>query len=180
MNKKQQFEQHIRQQATMLLTYSRAVTAGASAADDIFQDTLLTAWNKFDQFDRQRDFGAWLRGIARNHALESYRKSKRETTVCDTEVFDYLDQQFSAIDWQAKEATQARLDALSDCIANLPESYRSVVQLRYLDEQKTAQVRQQLALGKEVVKKRLQRAKQQLFECLRSKGVMASRRGESL
>ena len=164
----------------MLLTYSRAVAASSSAVDDIFQETLLTAWNKFEQFDQSRDFGAWLRGIARNHALEHYRKSKRDSLMANDEVLDYLDQQFAAIDWQAKEAWQDRIDALRQCIAALPDNYQSVVQLRYMEEQKTAMVEQQLALGKEVVKKRLQRAKRQLFECLQSKGVLASRKGGAL
>jgi len=35
-----------------------------TAADDIWQETMLVAWRRFDDDDTTRPFGAWLRGIA--------------------------------------------------------------------------------------------------------------------
>ena len=44
----------------------RAGLDDPSAVDDLFQETMLIAWQKITAYDRLRPFGAWLRGIARN------------------------------------------------------------------------------------------------------------------
>ena len=74
---KQVFEILVREHSDRLMAFASAVCRNRSAAEDVFQETLLRAWKGLEGYDRARPFGAWLRGIARNTAYEKFRKNLR-------------------------------------------------------------------------------------------------------
>jgi RNA polymerase sigma-70 factor (ECF subfamily) len=51
------FEILVRENYPMLMTYLRAVVRDESVIDDLFQETMLIAWQKLDEYDRARPFG---------------------------------------------------------------------------------------------------------------------------
>lgn len=169
---KQIFEILMREHAAMLMTYLRTIVKSSAAVEDLFQETMLTAWHRMATFDTTRPFGPWLRGIAKNHALAYFRRYRHETLMENESVLDYLAQQLEHIEQQPGDSWKEKYQALQQCIDKLPENYQTVVKLRYLEDQKTAQVQQQTQLAKETLKKRLQRAKRKLLDCLASKGVL--------
>ena len=64
----------------------------SSGGDDSAAGTSpSTAWKTLDRFDRERPFAPWLRGIARNHVLAHYRKTRRLPIHCEETVIDHLD-----------------------------------------------------------------------------------------
>lgn len=174
MKSQQVFEILMREQTVMLLTYLRAIVGNPTAVDDIYQETMLTAWNKLDSFDKNFSFGAWLRGIAKNHALAHFRRSKRDMLMCNDTILEYLDQQLLHIERQPGDSWQEKTKALHQCIEQLPVIYQQVIRLRYLQEQKTADVQLHVDMSKEALKKRLSRAKNKLFECLQVKQVVTT------
>lgn len=179
MDSKQIFEILMRENASMLLTYIRSVAGTGSAVDDIFQETMITAWKRLDDFDRSRAFGPWLRGIAKNHALNHYRKSSRDMLMCNESIFEHLDAQFAHIDDQQDHSWKGKTNLLHECINALPSIYKQVIDLRYMNELKTAEVNKHIDINKETLKKRLQRAKAKLLQCLKEKGFLPSS-GETL
>ena len=84
------FEVLMRQNAGHLMAFIRAMVRNESLAEDVFQETLLVAWRRFESFDRARPFGPWLRGIAHLTALAMFRKGKREVVV-DSKVVEALE-----------------------------------------------------------------------------------------
>jgi RNA polymerase sigma-70 factor len=172
MKPEQVFEILIREHTSMLLTYLRAIVGSASAVDDIYQETMLTAWHKLDSFDKNCTFGPWLRGIAKNHALRYFRQARRDMLLCNDTVLSLLDQQLLHIEQLPGDTWQEKTKALHDCIEALPSDYRNVVHLRYMEERKTANVQQHINISKEALKKRLIRAKKTLFNCLQMKNVL--------
>ena len=50
----------------MLFSYAVTLCKEASLAEDVVQETFVTAYQQLNDFDCSRDFGAWIRGIARN------------------------------------------------------------------------------------------------------------------
>jgi len=169
MDAKSLFEILIREHADKLMVYLRAVVRDPAAVDDLFQETMLTAWRNIDRFDRERPFGPWLRGIAGKLVLAWRRKSCDQPRLCDAEILELLDQRLTQTDRLPGDTLDEQLEALRDCLSNLPESYRSAIELRYRDEQKPAEITAQLQLNAETVKKRLQRARAMLLECLTGK-----------
>jgi RNA polymerase sigma-70 factor len=167
------FEILVRENADMLVTYLRAAVWNAAAVDDLFQETMLVAWRRLAQFDPTRPFGPWLRGIAARLVLAHARKAKRDVMLCDERVMEYLDRQVQRISQQSGDTWDDKLAALRDCIAALPAVHREAVTLRYLEGHDAQGMASLLAVTREAIKKRLQRARTQLVSCLQGKGVLS-------
>ncbi|QDU59119.1 sigma-70 family RNA polymerase sigma factor [Aeoliella mucimassa] len=163
---KKLFEILVRENADMLTAYLRAAVRDAAAADDVFQETLLTAWRKLDDYDAERPFGPWLRGIAAKLVLSHYRQAARRDETVGHDVLEHLNQRFERFHGLPGDTFDEKLDALRQCVEQLPEQYREPVDLRYAHELSLADVGEQLALSAEALKKRLQRAKVRLLDCL--------------
>ncbi len=56
MDGKQWFEILVREHSRMLMTFIRA-SAHPSIAEDVWQETMLIAWKRIEDFDRTRPFG---------------------------------------------------------------------------------------------------------------------------
>ena len=63
--------------APATLTLIRRVVGQRAAAEDIFQDTMMTLYERLPQFRREAPLGAWLRQIAISHCLMHLRSPWR-------------------------------------------------------------------------------------------------------
>lgn len=174
LDAKQVFEILIREHSQMLLTYLRASVGASHQVDELFQETMLTAWQRLDSFDQRRPFAPWLRGIAKNHLLAFYRKNQHEQLMSNEQVLEHIDYAMAQIDKQAGDNWQDKLTPLHICIQQLPDSYRNAIEARYLHNQKPQAISKQSNIHPETLKKRLQRAKKRLFTCLNSKITLES------
>jgi DNA-directed RNA polymerase specialized sigma24 family protein len=152
------FEVLMRQNAGHLMAFIRALVRNESLAEDVF--------------DRERPFGPWLRGIAHLTALAMFRKGKREIYV-DSAVVEALEVRAEALErsWMGMEHNP--LETLQDCVGRLPERYRDAVEILYRGDRSVADVAAATEMGLEAAKKRLQRARHLLADCLRTKGVLS-------
>lgn len=157
------FEILARENADMLVGYLRSLVE-PHAVDDLFQDTLLTAWRRLSEFDRSRSFGPWLRGIARNLVLK-HRTRGRDVVSVDAGVLDALEDRFAQVARRA-ETFRASVDRLWDCVRRLPEKLRTAIRLTYSDGLGTRQVGERVGASEEAVKKRLQRGRRLLADCV--------------
>ena len=166
------FEILVREHADMLMLYLRASLRDDVAIDDIFQETMLVAWRRLDDFDRSRPFGPWLRGIAHNLVLAHARKTRRDALVCSEAVLMRLEDQIAHLHGREGDTLDEKTAPLNDCLSRLPEPYREAIELRYGHAHSSEQVASQMNISREALKKRLQRARAQLLDCLRSKQVL--------
>src|SRR5260370_36572856 len=60
-----EFAAHVRAIQGRLYGYIHSLARDFNDSDDLFQQTALILWKKFDEFDRQRSFFSWACGIAR-------------------------------------------------------------------------------------------------------------------
>jgi RNA polymerase sigma-70 factor (ECF subfamily) len=163
------FEILVRENADMLMAYLRSVTRDATAADDLFQETMLTAWRRLPDYDKTRPFGPWLRGIAARTMLAWRRQRAKSFALCDEEILEHLGARCESIQAQPGDTWDEKLDGLRDCIAKLPDRYREVIQRRYADEEPPEALAERLRINAETLKKRLQRGRARLLECLERK-----------
>jgi RNA polymerase sigma factor (sigma-70 family) len=153
----------------MLMAYIRTIQNDQVAADDVWQETMLVAWRRIDDFDVSRPFGPWLRGIAHKIVLANYSKAKGRMTVTDSESLEYLSQRFESIQSLKGDTLDEKLQALRDCIALLSDHERQCVELRYSQNLMPAELSDRLGVALETIKKRLMRAKQRLVLCITGK-----------
>jgi len=167
------FEILTRENADSLTAFLRAGVEDHAAAEDLFQETMLIAWQKLDEYDRERPFGAWLRGIARNLVLAYYRAAARQVSCSPDQILEYLDRRLTQVDRQPGDTLKEKIAALTDCLARLAPAYREPIELHYQQCRTSEWIAEHLATTKDAVQKRLQRARVQLAECLENKGVLA-------
>lgn len=155
----------------MVLTYVTAVLGDAEQAEDVTQETFMAAQASLDRFRAGEDFGAWLRGIARNKAREHCRAASRERLVVDSRILEGMEDVFQAFDSSSGHSGpwMARLETLRTCIQALNETLRSAVETAYFLGLPLQQAADRLEVSFEAMNKRLHRARSQIRVCVSSK-----------
>jgi RNA polymerase sigma-70 factor (ECF subfamily) len=163
------FGQIVRDYALPLRSYLASQVYHLDDVDDLAQEVFLAALGSLPTFRRGDDFGAWLRGIARNKVLVYYRSQARRNEA----LRRFRDEVTALIaDDLERAATSDRaetVERLLRCVAQLPERLRRVVRAG-LGGDKPAEVAQALGTTVGVVYNLHHRANQLLRECLQ-KGV---------
>jgi RNA polymerase sigma-70 factor (ECF subfamily) len=127
-------------------------------ADEIAQETWLTAVRRLREFDPQRAcFVTWLRGIAGNVARNHFRKEKRRPT-----------QPLANADLPAKESDDGerrdQAERIAQALAGLPTHYEAVLRAKYLDGESVANIAAARNETVKAVESLLTRARQALHE----------------
>ncbi|MDD5302796.1 MAG: sigma-70 family RNA polymerase sigma factor [Elusimicrobia bacterium] len=145
---------------------AKSVCTGLPAeADDVYQDTFLTAFKKLKSFRGDSELGTWLYRIASNLCLMRRRKKIREPFVPLLDrAHDHDDapaHQFR--DWSPtpEEAANKKELALkvSGALAKLPMDYRLVLTLRDVEGLSAGETAKILKLSVPAVKSRLHRGR---------------------
>lgn len=151
-----------------LLAYARALTREQTTSADLVQEAFVAAWRNLGRFDVTRDFGAWLRGIIRNKWREHLRRHSREVDV-DEDTLEAWEARFAQWDAGHDKADSGVFEALEDCLARLPETLREAVRRFYYLEEPGETIATGLGINAAALRKRLQRARQALHDCLARK-----------
>jgi RNA polymerase sigma-70 factor (ECF subfamily) len=142
------------------------ITGSRTAADDLFQESFLTAWRKIRSFRGDSSLSTWLYRIAVNTALMKKRKKGRVNTVSIDApiVLDGKDvkREFQD-DWSksplaSMENTELK-ERVSKAIGALPEKYKAVLIMRDMEGLSNEEVKKVLNISLPSVKSRLHRAR---------------------
>ncbi len=141
-------------------------------AEEVVQETFLSAFKGIDQFDGRAELRTWLYRIAYNTAMMRHRRSEPEHVPVD----EAADPEEGAIvpqalfDWcclPEPEMDRAEVRAeLERAIHAMPEKLRVVFVMRELEELSTEATAEALGVSEEVVKTRLRRGRMWLRERL--------------
>ena len=161
----------VRQHAEMLTAYIYSIAFDRTTVDDVFQETIITAWKRLDSFDHERPFGPWLRGIARNHILSTARTNRRYRAHLTELQQIRIDEQLDRVDQSAGDSFADRLTALRDCLTRLHTDAQEAVDLVYVRGMEPSVAAKAIGASDETFRKRLYRARLSLAECLKTKSV---------
>tara|TARA_B110000259_G_scaffold68508_1_gene80755 strand:- start:834 stop:1412 length:579 start_codon:yes stop_codon:yes gene_type:complete len=131
-------------------------------AEDIMQESFLSAFQKLDQFSGLVTFGAWLKKIVINKSLVVYKKQKKETHT-SIENLDYKMEvvlELEDSDKAALNKKKARLIILA--IESLNENYRLSLSLHLLEGLTHEEVSEVLGISNANCRTTFSRAKEQL------------------
>jgi len=148
-----------------LIVFARALSHNDATAADLVQDAFVTAWRNLERFDSTRDFGAWLRGIVRNKWREHLRRHHHEVDV-DEATLEAWENRLAQWDAGRQAGNPAIFDALDDCIKRLPATLGEAVNHYYYQDQPGDSVAASLGIDTAALRKRLQRAREALRNCL--------------
>lgn len=121
--------------AATVLAVSLKVTGDRSVAEDVLQETFWRVWRSAATFQPQRgSFTGWLFRIARNLAIDAFRKSSvRPQSVPDAgeseSVLDRMADPDSDVVGQVQSAMTNRI--LRTALESLPSAQRQVIEMAY-------------------------------------------------
>lgn len=133
--------------------------------DDVAQETFIAAYRSLGTFRRGEDFGAWLRGIARNKLLRYFEQSNRRSSHLETFRLEAASLVQSELDDAAAGTRSEQLQAMLSCISQLPERMRHVVR-SLLDGSKSASLAEELKTSTGAIYQLQYRALGLLRECI--------------
>jgi len=164
------FAELVRREGGRMLAVAKRILRSEDDAHDALQDAFLAAFRHLPEFAGDARLSTWLHRIAINAALMRLRSRKRRREDAIEPLLPQFDADghFSAPGpaWRADPdaSLEGRETAalVRACIDRLPESHRSVLLLRDIEDLDTAQTAAALGLGIDAVKMRLHRARQAL------------------
>jgi RNA polymerase sigma-70 factor (ECF subfamily) len=141
--------------APRIKTMLMRMGAGAEAAEDIAQETLLTIWRKAAQFDPARaSAAAWVYAIARNLRVDRLRRDQRARALALYESVDAPEAERPDGSFDILECEQRVRAAMQD----LPAEQALVVKLSFFEGQAHGDIARALKLPLGTVKSQLRLA----------------------
>jgi RNA polymerase sigma-70 factor (ECF subfamily) len=110
-----------------LFRYIFSVLPHEEDARDVLQETSLALCRKAEEYEPDKPFVPWACGFAYREVLKQRERNRRGTRHLSRDVVERLAQERA----QQEEGLQARLRALEDCLAELPEADRELLRQRY-------------------------------------------------
>ncbi|MCP5065038.1 MAG: sigma-70 family RNA polymerase sigma factor, partial [bacterium] len=118
--------------ATELLRVANHLTRHPAEAEDVLQETLLTALEKADSYDEARPLTPWLVGILKNHARRLRRRRERASeSIENLESGTSAPEPWLEVSWSA---------SLASAVGALDEPYREVLVLRLQHDKSPAEI----------------------------------------
>jgi RNA polymerase sigma-70 factor, ECF subfamily len=144
------------------------ITQDAALAQDVVQDTFLSAYRSIRSFDTRRPFGPWFMRSVVNGAIKAAKRGQHVVlfAVDDDEVaVDFVPDSEPSLE-DVIETAQTE-QAVWDALATLSPERRAVIVLRYYLDLSEAEMAEQFNIPTGTVKSRLYAAKGQLRDLLR-------------
>ncbi|MDP1421777.1 RNA polymerase sigma factor SigW [Peribacillus simplex] len=141
-------------------------------AEDLAQEAFVRAYVNIRSFNIQMKFSTWLYRIATNLCIDRLRKKKPDyyldAEVAGTEGLNMYSQIASDMAKPEEEVESLELqETIQAEIMKLPDKYRSVIVLKYIEELSLKEISEILDLPVGTVKTRIHRGREALRKQLR-------------
>lgn len=133
-------------------------------AEDLMQESFFKAFDKINTYRNEVSFGAWLKKIVVNTSLD-FLKKRRFDSIPIEEAYGIRDEGTGNQDDFEPES----VEQLKKAIEMLPEGYRLVMNLVLVEGYTHDEVAEMLGINASTSRSQLARAKQRLFEILKTK-----------
>ena len=130
-------------------------------AEDVLQDAFLDAFQKMHDFRQSSTFGAWLKQIVINRALNHLRNRKVQfidiedaPEVANEETYD-------------EEGIELDIQRVQSAIQQLPDGFRTVICLYLLEGYDHEEIAEIMGVAESTSRTQYIRAKKRLLEILK-------------
>ena len=165
------FAEQLRLHQMQVFGYIYSLVRNLDDADDLFQQTSLAMWNKFDQFDPARSFGAWACGVARFEVANFLRARSRQKLYFSDDLSLLLAE---TPDGGGADHAEARRRALADCLGKLRGRDQKLIEACYGTEARIPEIARQWGRSAQSVHNSLKRIRRSLFECVRRSAALGA------
>jgi len=160
-----------------LLSYAANRVSNIADAEDLVQETLLSAHKNRDGFKGNSSEKTWLVAILKNKIIDHYRKNngrKKELSASDKIEDNFFDNKghwaanFNqyTLDTNHEHQQKEMLKAVMDCKDKLPENFKAAFTLKYLEEMSATEICKVLDISPSNYWVLIHRAKLVLRDCI--------------
>jgi RNA polymerase sigma-70 factor (ECF subfamily) len=164
------FEQLVRNYTPRLLRVARRLLGNDDEARDALQDAFISVFRSIRSFEAGSRLSTWLHRVVVNAALMKLRTRRRHP---EEEIEKYLPlfqedghQIVPSVEWMESAETALQRKEMRQlvraAIDRLPDTYRTVLLLRDIEEMNTEETAEILGISTTAAKLRLHRARQAL------------------
>jgi len=144
----------------------------AHEAEDISQEAFIRAYVNIHTYDMNKKFSTWLYRIATNLSIDRIRKKKPDfyldAEVSGTDGLNMYSQVAADVSLPEDELETLELQqTIQNEILKLPDKYRTVIVLKYIDELSLNEISEILTIPVGTVKTRIHRGREALRKQLR-------------
>jgi len=164
LTRHEDFSERLRQNYARVYGYILSLVHDTNDAYDIFQETALALWQKYDDFQPGYSFGAWACGFARRKTLEHLKaaRRRRDRAVFSEELIEAL----TEVQAQTPNLLAEREDALRHCLGELTGRQRELLLRCYDGKHSVRQVAEESGRTTHSVYSSMRHLRIKLLECI--------------
>jgi RNA polymerase sigma-70 factor, ECF subfamily len=157
-----QFSELVRRHTSQILAYLDTLLLNRTDAEDLFQETCIVLWQKFDEYGPTSNFLAWALRIADYKVMNFQQKRARQTLFAD----NLRNALMAEVASRTTEASAACLAALSGCMERLAQNDRHIMTLCYAQGEPVSRIADALGRSPQSVHNSLHRIRNWLLDCI--------------
>lgn len=138
-------------------------------ADDIFQDAFVKIFNSIGDLKEPDAVDGWVKVTVVRTAINYYHRTTREQELHDS--LDGMDIQLESDDY-AKLMDQMNVRDLLEMINELPDKYRTVINLHLIDGYTHTEIGEMLSISDATSRSQFMRGRNLLLKKLELKGIV--------
>ena len=140
-------------------------------AEEVLQRAATVLWQKFDEYDRERDFLPWALRVTYFEVLNYRKEFARSRLVFRPDVMQLLDVTRA----EEEPMLDAQRAALRECLTHLDDDGRMLLKRRYCDSETVASLAKELRRTAKSLYRRLDRLREQIANCVQQKVAAETR-----
>ncbi|MEM8899444.1 MAG: sigma-70 family RNA polymerase sigma factor [Bacteroidota bacterium] len=125
-------------------------------AEDVVQEAFVRAFKNIKSFKGDATFGAWLKRIVINTAINHLKKRKAEFVQLEDQGADFIEETYEEVDYGVNVAR------VKEAIRSLPTGYRMVLSLYLLEGYDHGEISRILGISEATSKSQYSRARKKL------------------
>ena len=144
---------------------SLRIVKDAQEAEDIMQESFLSAFTKIKTYLGKVSFGAWLKKIVINNSLDTLKKKK----ILTQELNEELSEKVLKEEEREEDFANIRIEDIKNAIFKLPDGFRVVLSLHLFEGYDHEEIAEILSITSSTSRSQFIRAKQRLLMILKEK-----------
>jgi len=165
------FEPLVARYAKPVLNFFYRSLGDLEQAEELFQQTFVTAWGKIITFDSERRFKPWLYGIAMNHLRNKWREIKKLPKQLIDEIPDKDRRRRPPKRPDDEVADREAAQVIWEGVRDLSDEQRTVFILRIYHGMTYREISDVLECPEGTAKSRMHFAAEAIRKHLRKKGI---------
>jgi len=159
----------------MLLAFAAFRVPDGDLADEVVHQTFIRAYEQLEQFQRDKDFGQWLRTICKYMIMAELKKFSADAYNRK----NYGEHIRVVLAHSAEEALESCGESdtariLSECMKALPERSQSMLQMKYEEKLSASEISEHFGQSEGWVATTLFRLRNELKRCVEQRMKAAS------